>query len=74
MMQRLVRAIADINAFVVHFSFNNGLTDTEIEAIVKLKAALNLIRQAEYALALQSVKGANRVLDSKRSIRVSEDG
>jgi hypothetical protein len=51
----------------VHFSFNNGLTDTEIEAIVKLKAALNLIRQAEYALALQSVKGADRVLDRKRS-------
>jgi hypothetical protein len=66
-MQRLIRAIADINAFVVHYSFNDGLTDTEIEAIAKIKAALNLIRQAEYALAVQSVKGANHVLDRKRS-------
>jgi hypothetical protein len=73
-MQRLVRAIADINAFVVHYSFNNGLTDTEVEAIVKIKAALQLIKQAEYALALQSVKGATHELDRKRHSRVSDVG
>jgi RNase P/RNase MRP subunit POP5 len=73
-MQRLIRAIADINAFVRHYSFNNGLTDTEKEAVDKINAALQLIRQAEYTLAIQSAKGATHELDRKRSIRVSEDG
>jgi hypothetical protein len=51
-MKRLARAIADINSFIVDFSFNHDLTEDEIEAIRLLKLARNLILKADAKLAI----------------------